>query len=196
MSGAKKPSARDSIAMRAPSRQTTAMLIAGGLAPAAIGAGEIGDDQAFGAVGNAGERQRPARLEPFGGRLRQQGLSRELLYAPSRRVCSRASWREMPMSCAQHGGVVFRGNAFVAADPGIKLGIGHFDQPLEIVERRLIELVDIDVGETADDQIHFAHAAPPGAKQELAAPHIQSFARSFCHDVQRRQSGRGLATGT
>ena len=36
MSGAKKASARESIAMRAPSRQTTATLIAGGAAPAAI----------------------------------------------------------------------------------------------------------------------------------------------------------------
>ncbi len=71
MSGAKKPSARDSIAMREPSRQITAMLIAGGLAPAAIGAGEVGDDQAFGAVGDAGERQRPAGRQPLRRRCRQ-----------------------------------------------------------------------------------------------------------------------------
>ena len=36
------------------------------------GAGEIGDDQPFGAVGNARKRDRPARLEPIGGRFGQQ----------------------------------------------------------------------------------------------------------------------------
>ena len=36
MSGAKKPSARDSIAMRGPSRQITAVLMAGGALPAAM----------------------------------------------------------------------------------------------------------------------------------------------------------------
>ena len=47
-----------------------ARAIAAGNAPPAIsaavicrdGAGQVGDDQAFGAVGNAGERQRPAGL--------------------------------------------------------------------------------------------------------------------------------------
>ena len=36
------------------------------------GAGQVGDDQAFGAVGNAGERQRPAGFEPCRRRLGRQ----------------------------------------------------------------------------------------------------------------------------
>ena len=67
----------------------------------------------------------------------------------------------------QHGGVIARRNGFGADDPGIKLGVGRFDQPLEIVEPGIVELVDMGVGETADDEIRLAHAAPPGAEQSL-----------------------------
>ena len=88
MSGAKKASARDSIAMRGPSRQITAVLIAGGVSPGRDGAGQIGDDQAFGAVGNAGERQRPAGLS------RRAGDACNLVCAVTARPC-RASWNAL-----------------------------------------------------------------------------------------------------
>src|SRR5262249_62362205 len=39
--------------------------------------------------------------------------------------------------------------------------------------------------ETADDQVHLAHPAPPGAEQEPAPALIQSFARSLRHDAIR-----------
>ena len=37
------------------------------------------------------------------------------------------------------------------------------------------------IGKAADDQIGLAHAAAPGAEQELLAPLIQALARSFRH---------------
>ena len=83
--------------------------------------------------------------------------------------------------CRQHGGVVGRRRALGADDPGVELGVGRFDQPLEIVEPGVVELVDMGIGEAADDQIHLAHAAPPGAEQKLAPPLVQSFARSLGH---------------
>ena len=65
-SGAKKPSARASAAMRGPSRQTTTRLVAGASARGRDGAGEIGDHKPFGAVGDAGERERAAGGQEFG----------------------------------------------------------------------------------------------------------------------------------
>jgi hypothetical protein len=38
--------------------------------------------------------------------------------------------------------------------------------------------MDLPVGEAAEDQIHLAYAAMPGAEQELAPARIQAFARS------------------
>src|ERR1700735_2459236 len=115
----------------------------------------------------------------------------------------------------QHGIVVLGRSCFIAGDPGVELGIRYFDQPLEMVERRLVEFVDIDIGETTDDQVHFAHTAPSCEKHKLWPPHIQPFARSFRHDgllsehdlfrktgsrlsgscSKRRKPGRGRATG-
>ena len=46
--------------MRLPSRQTTARLTAGAAACAATAPGEIAEDKTFGAVGNAGQKQRAA----------------------------------------------------------------------------------------------------------------------------------------
>ena len=52
---------------------------------------------------------------------------------------------------AQHGGVVVRRNVRFAADPGIKVGIRHFDQPLEIIQRRFVKRADMGIGEATDD---------------------------------------------
>src|ERR1700730_18096584 len=81
----------------------------------------------------------------------------------------------------QHGGVVIGRDIALAADQGIEVGIGQFDQPLEIVQRRLVQRADMGIGKAADDQIGLAHAAAPGAEQKLLAPLIQALARSFRH---------------
>ena len=56
--------------MRGPSRQITSRLVAGAIGARRDRARQIGDDQAFGAVGDAGERQRAARREQVGGGFR------------------------------------------------------------------------------------------------------------------------------
>ena len=73
------------------------------------------------------------------------------------------------------------GRLLAADDPGVKLGIGRFDQAFEVVERRGVKRGDMGVGETADDQVDLAHAAPPGPEQDLAPPLIQSLARPLGH---------------
>ena len=66
------------------------------------------------------------------------------------------------MSFCSTVGFVFRRDGFGADHPGVKLGIGHFDQPLEIAEFAVVEFLDKGIGETADDQVGLAYAAPPG----------------------------------
>jgi len=83
----------------------------------------------------------------------------------------------------QHGGVEVRRRLLRANYPGVKLDIAGLDQPFEIIKAGLIELIDMSIGKAADDQIHFADAAAPGAKQQLALARIQSFARSLGHGV-------------
>ncbi len=46
------------------------------------------------------------------------------------------------------------------------------------------------IGKAADDQIGLAHAAPPGAEQELLAPIIQALARSFRHEYLQTPKAR------
>ena len=65
------------------------------------------------------------------------------------------------MSLCSTVGFVIGRDGFGADHPGVKLGIGHFDQPLEIAELAFVEFLDKGVGEAADDQVGFAHAAPP-----------------------------------
>ena len=57
-----------------------------------------------------------------------------------------------------------------------------------------LKRADLRVGEAADDQVHLAHAAMPGAEQQLAPPLVQAFARS-CRSplnasLQREKPGR------
>ncbi len=72
MSGAKKASARASAAMRGPSRQITTSDDRRRIAPRRDRARQIGEHQAFGAVGDAGQRQRLAGRQQFGGRFRHR----------------------------------------------------------------------------------------------------------------------------
>jgi len=82
---------------------------------------------------------------------------------------------------AQHRRVMVRLDRFIADDPRIKFGIGDLDQALESGELAGIEFVDARVGEAADDQIHLAHTAAPGAEQQPPPPLVQSCAGTFRH---------------
>ena len=84
MSGAKKASARASVAMRGPSRQITARLIAGAAGAGGDGAREVGEHQPFGAVGDAGKKQRPAGRETLRRRPRRRSHMRRHCFSPAR----------------------------------------------------------------------------------------------------------------
>lgn len=49
----------------------------------------------------------------------------------------------------------------------------QFQQGLIFIELGLGKLMDRAIGETAEDQIHFAHAAMPGAEQEFAPTSVE-----------------------
>ena len=66
--------------------------MAGGEVARRNGAGQFGDDQTFGAVGNAGKRQRPAELWPLPPETRPA-----ISLAPSPFLLGAA--RESPLSC-------------------------------------------------------------------------------------------------
>ena len=141
-------------------------------------AGEIGEHEPFGAVGDAGKMQRPPGRKPLRrrpGRISHVGGH---LFVPGGDVIAAAVEGNQ---CREHRGVIRRRRALGAGDPGVEVGIGRFDQPLEIVEACGVELVDMGIGEAADDEIHLAHAAPPGPEQKLAPPLVQPFARSLGH---------------
>ena len=186
MSGAKKPSARDSIAMRGPSRQITAALMAGGDAPAAMARARSAMTRP------SAPSAMPASVSGRPGLSRVAGDWAEILRW--RRHRSLLGARVKGLELAQHGGVVVAGMSRLAADPGIEVGIRHFDQPLEIVQRRLVECVDMGIGKAADDQIGLAHAAPPGPEQKLLAaahPGLRSIVPSWFGSRKRRKPGRG-----
>ena len=81
ISGPKNASARDSAAMRWPSRQITASEIAGASRPRRNGAREIGQHQTFGAVGDLRQRERLCRPAAM---RREISPSPSFIAAPSR----------------------------------------------------------------------------------------------------------------
>ena len=125
---------------------------------------KIGDDQPFGAVGDTRERQRAAGDQRSGGRFRHHRASA----AVDVEVAQPAEQRrvELGRDCDFPG------------HPGEQVAVGHLHQPLELVDFDFGQVRDRCVGKAAHDQVHLAHAAVPGAEQNLAATHVQSIARS------------------
>ena len=166
MSGPKNDSARDSAAMRWPSRQITASEIAGASAPRGDGAREIGEHQAFGAVGDLRQRQRRAGRKQFGGRFR---------------VCifARRAGVNGNRAARRNNGVSY--SAGTSAPPLTQAKIcwsGTSSQRSNSSSSASLKRRNMRVGEAADDQIHLADAAMPGAEQQPPPPRVQSFARS------------------
>ena len=167
--------ARESIAMREPSRQTTARLIAGEDAPRQ----RPGPDRG----GQDLRRHRrcrtevaAGRVEPFGRRA-CRGVCRSLTAPPSRSGsgCGRGRFQ-----LGQHGGVVFCRRAFRASNPGVKLDIAGLDQVLEVIEAPIIELFDMDIGKPADDQ-SISRTPRRQARTKACAGAHPVLARSFGH---------------
>ncbi len=152
---------------RAPSRATKTTRRAAALAGAGQTARQRGDDEGVETLGRAAERDGAAGGEARDGRSeRSHGVSASLSdaagarrrRAKQRRVERRRNWR-------------------FAGDPRQQLGIGRIEQALEFVEFGLAHRRQIRVGETAHDEIHLAHSAPPGAKQHAPPPRVEPGAR-------------------
>jgi hypothetical protein len=79
--------------------------------------------------------------------------------------------------------VVIRRHGGFARDPSQQLAVRHLHELFELGKFLLRQLRNSGVSEATHDQVHFAHAAMPGAEQELAPANIQSFARTCraCH---------------
>ena len=76
------------------------------------------------------------------------------------------------------GGVESGRDGLFAGEPGQKVGVLKFEQMLILVQFGVGQGGDGSIGEAAEDQIHLADAAMPGAEEQLAPPRIQPFARS------------------
>ena len=101
--------------MRGPSRQTTARLTAGALRLRRHGAREIGDDKAFGALGDIGEGQRAAGRQQIGRRF-GAGASCVVIHGAKR------------LDAVEQRAGIFGRERLVAGQRGIEVGIGHLDQ--------------------------------------------------------------------
>ena len=143
------------------------------LRPRRDGAREIGDDQALGALGDIGKGQRAAGRKQLGGRFHRRFHASS---SAARNALMRAnSAPRIPAAAA------------VAGQGGIEIGIGHFDQALELGQFGVGQVGDLGVGEAAEDQIHLAGAAMPAAKQQPLAAVVEPVARS-CRSRHFRKS--------
>ena len=64
---------------------------------------------------------------------------------------------------------MFGRRLFAPGDPVVKLAVRQLDQFLIEVEFFRRQLVQLRIGEMAEDEVHFLHAAVPGAEFEPPA---------------------------
>ena len=98
--------------------------------------------------------------------------------------------RLSPHRRAKRGVSNSRGGGFAADDPGEDLRVGNVEQTLELGKLRLAHGRQMGIGEPAHDQIHLAHAAPPGAEQNPPPPLIER------GTAQSRAGHEGLSMAT
>ena len=128
MSGAKNDSARASAAMRGPSRQITSALVAGAIRARRDRAGQIGDDQPLGAVGDVGKRQRPVGRKQLGRRF-----GRHFRHRLS--ACPEMEIADAP----EHRRVVLGRHVGDAGHPGQQIGLDRIEQMLVLIELGVVE---------------------------------------------------------
>src|ERR1700726_3104402 len=73
---------------------------------------------------------------------------------------------------------MFARQRLVAGQRGIEIGGGDLDQALELRQFVVGEGCDLGIRKTAENEIHFAGAAMPAAKQQPLAAVIEAAARS------------------
>lgn len=76
----------------------------------------------------------------------------------------------------QHRTIDIGRNRALAGDHREKIGVGNFEKSLILVDFIAGQDADLGIGEGTEDQVHLAHAAVPGAEQELAAASVQPLA--------------------
>jgi hypothetical protein len=77
----------------------------------------------------------------------------------------------------------------LAREPAENVAVLGFEQEFIIVEFTIAKVADFGIGETAKQEIHFAHAAMPGAEQNAPLPDIelQTLRLRARHDLSSRQ---------
>ena len=142
---------------RMPSRATTTSVTARRSPAFASARVEIGDDEGVVTLGRARERDRVALLEAAdGGSDETPCVSAERVERFVSRPAQASEERRVGNS---------RGDRLAADDPGQHLRVGDVEQTLELGDLVVAHGRQIRVGELAHDEIHLAHAAAPGAKQ-------------------------------
>lgn len=76
----------------------------------------------------------------------------------------------------QHRAIDIGRNRAFAGDHRQEFSIGDFEEHFILVDFVAGQGADLGIGEGAEDEVHLAHAAMPGAEQELAAAGIQPLA--------------------
>jgi len=59
---------------------------------------------------------------------------------------------------------------------GVKVGIGHLDQTLQLIELIAGQMRNLGIGKSAEDKVHLAGAAMPAAKQQPLAAIVKTAA--------------------
>ena len=144
--------ARDRIAGEERQRDGAVLRVAGERA------GEIGDDEGVEALRRAGERDRGRLAEP------RRGGDGGVHEAASRGAAA---------SLANSGVSKRGGHRRLAGQPGEDFGIGQVEPGLDLVELGLGERRQMRVGEGAEREIHLAHAAAAGAKQNATPSRVE-----------------------
>src|SRR5262245_27738298 len=78
---------------------------------------------------------------------------------------------------AEQRAVMRRRHLGLTGQPSQQFAIGYVHQLLEFTQGRLVEFLDMTVGEAAQDQVYFPQPAMPGPEQDLAPADVQSLAR-------------------
>src|SRR5471032_660811 len=157
MSGPKNASARDSAAMRWPSRQITESEIAGASGRAAMA------------------RARSASTSP-------SAPSATCAKVSGWPACNNAAGdlaiKEFAQAAEQRG-VDLGGRRLRAVHPGEYLLVGNLEPGLVLIELGVAQFRDMRVGKAAKHQVHLANAAMPGAEQQPLAAHVQPITRNL-----------------
>ena len=136
---------------------------------------QFGDDEGVVALRRARQRDGAALLKAAnGGSDEAHGLS-------SARV---GGFHLRSAQASKERSVEFPRRMLAADDPGERLRVGDVEQTLELGKFVFAHRRQMRIGEAAHDQIHLAHAAAPGAKQNPPPALIERCAGEVEPDIK------------